>query len=49
LSHRCVEIFNRSDPLLLTSHYDREKPQEHLVKLAGGVAVIVSAGRPRSR
>jgi hypothetical protein len=29
-----------------TSDYDREKPQEHLVKLAGGVAVIVNDRNP---
>jgi len=32
-----------------TSDYDREKLQERLAKLAGGVAVIGSAARPRSR
>jgi len=31
-----------------TSDYDREKLQERLAKLAGGVAVIRSAPRPRS-
>ena len=32
-----------------TSDYDREKLQERLAKLAGGVAVIRSAAPPRSR
>ena len=32
-----------------TSDYDREKLQERLAKLVGGVAVIRSARRPRSR
>jgi chaperonin GroEL len=32
-----------------TSDYDREKLQERLAKLAGGVAVIRAAGPPRSR
>ena len=32
-----------------TSDYDREKLQERLAKLAGGVAVTASAARPRSR
>ena len=32
-----------------TSDYDQEKLQERLAKLAGGVAVIRSAARPKSR
>ena len=32
-----------------TSDYDREKLQERLAKLAGGVAVIKVGGAPRSR
>ena len=32
-----------------TSDYDKEKLQERLAKLAGGVAVIRSAARPRSK
>ena len=32
-----------------TSDYDREKLQERLAKLAGGVAVIRSARPPRPR
>jgi len=31
-----------------TSDYDREKLQERLAKLAGGVAVIKVGARPRS-
>jgi len=32
-----------------TSDYDREKLQERLAKLAGGVAVVTSVLRPRPR
>jgi chaperonin GroEL len=32
-----------------TSDYDREKLQERLAKLAGGVAVINVGARPKSR
>lgn len=39
----------RSQIETTTSDFDREKLQERLAKLAGGVAVIKSARRPRSR
>ena len=44
---RCNQI--RAQVEETTSDYDREKLQERLAKLAGGVAVIRVGGRPRSR
>ena len=47
--HRGARAADRAQIEETTSEYDKEKLQERLAKLAGGVASSASAARPRSK